>query len=110
MMNEVEFSRHFDIHFQSLPSWPGITLDARLAQAWILDLLAVGYEFPKLCLGGFLWWSWWIPEIFPLENHWKSIKAMGFLMCNLAMLFFSVFPSTFSMQVHQVQKQRSQVY
>ena len=56
------------------------------------------------------WWPWWIPEICPLENHWKSIKPMAFLMCNLAMLFFIVFPSTFSMQVHQVQKQRSQVY
>ena len=61
-------------------SWPGITLDARLAQAWILDLLAVGYEFPKLCLGGLGGFQVAlvavIPEIFPLENHWKPIKAI----------------------------------
>ena len=66
MMNEVEFSRQFDIDFQFLlASWPRITLDARLAQAWILDLLAVGYEFPKLCLGGLGGFQRFV--------HWKTI-------------------------------------
>ena len=29
--------------------------DVRLAQAWIRDLIAVGYDFPELRLGKIMW-------------------------------------------------------
>ena len=39
-----------------------------LAQAWLRDLIAVGYDFPELRAGKIMWHG--------LKDHWRSVLVL----------------------------------